>query len=72
MRERSFFVYLKGRIAVVTIASSGIGLATAKLLTCYGVRVILLSLSKEKFSMLAKDLPGQAEMFVHDWMGKRT
>jgi short-subunit dehydrogenase len=49
---------LKGKVAIVTGASSGIGLATARLLTRHGVKVALVSRSKEKLEKLAGELPG--------------
>jgi short-subunit dehydrogenase len=39
---------IKDKIAIVTGASSGIGLATAKLLSKKGANVALVSRSKEK------------------------
>jgi short-subunit dehydrogenase len=57
---------VKGKIAVVTGASSGIGLAVAKLLTQKGAKVALAARSKEKLEKIAKELPGsiviQADM----------
>ena len=54
------------KIAIVTGASSGIGLATAKLLTQKGAKVVLVSRSKEKLEKISKKLPGslaiQADM----------
>lgn len=49
---------LKDKIALVTGASSGIGLATAKLLTQKGAKVILVAQSQNELNELAKDLPG--------------
>jgi len=57
---------IKGKIAIVTGASSGIGLSTAKLLTKKQAKVALVARSKEKLGKLAKELPGslviQADM----------
>ena len=57
---------VKDKIAIVTGASSGIGLATAKLLTKNGAKVALVARSKEKLEKAAKELPGslaiQADM----------
>ena len=39
---------VQDKIVIVTGASSGIGLATAKLLAEHGARVVLVSRSKEK------------------------
>lgn len=49
---------IKNKIAIVTGASSGIGLATARLLTQKGARVALVARSKEKLEKLSKELPG--------------
>jgi len=47
---------VKDKIAIVTGASSGIGLATARLLSQKGARVILVARSKEKLEKAAKGL----------------
>jgi short-subunit dehydrogenase len=47
----------KDRVAKVTGASSGIGLATAKLLSSRGAYVALVSRSKEKLEKLATEIP---------------
>lgn len=52
---------LKQKIAIVTGASSGIGMATAKILSKNGAKVILVARSKEKLDKLSKELP---ESFV--------
>ena len=49
---------LSGNVAIVTGASSGIGLATAKLLAGQGVNVALVSRSKEKLERISRELPG--------------
>ncbi|MCJ7794365.1 MAG: SDR family oxidoreductase [Methanoregulaceae archaeon] len=49
---------LSGKVAIVTGASAGIGLATAKLLAGHGVKVALVSRSKEKLEKISKELPG--------------
>ncbi len=49
---------LSGKVAIVTGASSGIGLATARLLASHGVKVALVSRSKEKLEKLSAELPG--------------
>lgn len=48
---------LKGKVAIVTGASSGIGEATARLLATKGARVVLAARNAEKINMLAKELP---------------
>jgi len=48
---------IKNKIAIVTGASSGIGLATAKLLTKEGAKVALVARSEVKLNQLAKELP---------------
>src|SRR5438876_827299 len=47
---------VKGEIAIVTGASSGIGLATAKLLTKKGAKVALVSRSKKLLEKISQDL----------------
>ena len=49
---------LKGKVVIVTGASSGIGLATARLLAKEGANVALVSRSREKLELLAAELPG--------------
>ncbi len=49
---------VKGKNAIVTGASSGIGLATAQLLAKQGARVALVSRSKDKLVELSKTMPG--------------
>lgn len=48
---------VRGKVAVVTGASGGIGLATAKLLTSKGAKLALVARSKDKLELLAKELP---------------
>ena len=48
---------VKGKVAIVTGASSGIGLATAKLLSKKGAKVALVARSTEKLQRLAKEMP---------------
>ena len=47
----------KDKIAIVTGASSGIGLSTAKLLSQKGTKVALVSRSKEKLEKLSDEIP---------------
>src|SRR5688500_18079202 len=42
-----------GRVAIVTVASSGLGLETAKLLAARGARVAILARSSDKLTALA-------------------
>jgi short-subunit dehydrogenase len=48
---------ITGKIAVVTGASSGIGLAVAQLLTQKGARVALVAQTQSELDTLAKDMP---------------
>jgi short-subunit dehydrogenase len=52
------FPELKGKTAIVTGASSGIGRATAQLLTQNGVKVGLVSRSRELLEALSGTMPG--------------
>ena len=49
---------VKGKVAIVTGASSGIGLATARLLWTKGARLALVARSKDKLDRLTEQLPG--------------
>lgn len=53
----SDLVSLQNQVVIVTGASSGIGLATAKLLAKQGARLALVSRSKEKLEQLSAELP---------------
>jgi short-subunit dehydrogenase len=48
---------VEGKVAIVTGASGGIGLATAKLLSRKGAKLALVARSKDKLEKLAKELP---------------
>jgi short-subunit dehydrogenase len=48
---------IKDRVAIVTGASGGIGLALARLLAHHGAKVVLAARSKSKLRALAKELP---------------
>jgi short-subunit dehydrogenase len=49
---------IKNKVAIVTGASSGIGLSTAKLLAEKGARLALVSRSKARLEKLSTELPG--------------
>jgi NAD(P)-dependent dehydrogenase (short-subunit alcohol dehydrogenase family) len=49
---------MKDRVAIVTGASSGIGLSTARLLAGKGARCVLAARSVDKLERLARELPG--------------
>ncbi len=49
--------FFKDKVAIVTGASSGIGLCTARLLSERGARVVLAARSKDKLEKLAQELP---------------
>jgi short-subunit dehydrogenase len=48
---------IRDRVAIVTEASGGIGLALARLLAHHGAKVVLAARSKSKLRALAKELP---------------
>jgi short-subunit dehydrogenase len=53
---RCGFMDVHGKVAIVTGASSGIGLATARLLSSRGAKVVLVARSKEKLEVLSREL----------------
>ena len=48
---------VKGKVVIVTGASSGIGLATARLLSSKGAKCVLVSRSRDKLETLSRKLP---------------
>jgi short-subunit dehydrogenase len=52
-----FLTDLRDKVVIVTGASSGIGLATAKLLAKQGAKVALVSRSRERLKQLSAELP---------------
>jgi short-subunit dehydrogenase len=65
---------VENKVVIVTGASSGIGLATAKLLAAKQAKLALVSRSKEKLEQLSKTLPNSiavpADMSETDEIGK--
>ena len=55
---------VQNKVVIVTGASSGIGLATAKLLAERGAKVALVSRSKEKLETLSRELPNSIAIFA--------
>ena len=54
--------YFKDKVAIVTGASSGIGLATATLLAKYKAKVVLAARSEDKLNELSRELSQQTEV----------
>jgi short-subunit dehydrogenase len=55
---------IKGKVAIVTGASMGIGLVTAKLLSKKGVKLALVARSKDKIEKLTEELPNAIAICV--------
>lgn len=55
-------IYFKDKVAIVTGASSGIGLATATLLAKYKAKVVLAARSEDKLNELSRGLSQQTEV----------
>ncbi len=60
------FKSLRDQRVVIIGASSGIGLATAKLLSKVGADLVLANRNIEKLNVIAKDLPGKTSTFRLD------
>lgn len=54
MLEKKDFLNLQGKVAVISGAASGIGLATAELLSAYGAKVAMLDVSEKGNEEAAK------------------
>lgn len=57
---------MKGKIAAITGAASGIGLACAKILLAEGATVVLIDRAKDKLDMLCAELDERAKPLVVD------
>jgi short-subunit dehydrogenase len=55
--KKGDFMGVQNKVVIVTGASSGIGLATARLLARQGAKLALVSRSKEKLEQLSRGLP---------------
>jgi short-subunit dehydrogenase len=55
-------IYFKDKVAIVTGASSGIGLATATLLAKYKAKVVLAARSEDKLNELSRELSQYTEV----------
>jgi len=55
MQKRDLFS-LKGRVAVVTGASSGLGVQMAKALAAQGADIVILARRKEKLEKVAEEI----------------
>jgi short-subunit dehydrogenase len=55
---------IRGKVAIITGASAGIGLATARKLAAAGAKLTLAARSKDKLEALAKELVGAETLVV--------
>ena len=65
-KEKSMSVSLQGKIAVITGAASGIGLATTKALLDQGARVVMVDWNKTALEDLTRELGANAVAQVTD------
>ncbi len=56
--DRIYPMQIKNKVVIITGASQGIGLATAKLLAGKGAKVVLAARSGYSLKKLEKELPG--------------
>lgn len=64
VRMKNFRDYFKDKVAVVTGASSGIGLATATLLAKNKAKIVLAARSEDKLAQLQKELSAYSEVIM--------
>ena len=64
VRMKKFRDYFKDKVAVVTGASSGIGLATATLLAKNKAKIVLAARSEDKLAQLQKELSAYSEVIM--------
>jgi len=57
---------LTGKTYIVTGAASGIGRATALLISAYGAKVLLIDIDEEKLSIVASECEGETDSLVLD------
>ncbi|MER3393685.1 MAG: SDR family NAD(P)-dependent oxidoreductase, partial [Microcella pacifica] len=57
---------LQGKIALLTGASSGIGLATSQALIAEGVHVVAVARSLDRLTRLAESAPGSVTVIAAD------
>ena len=62
---------IKGRVALISGASGGIGLATARLLSEEGVRLVLTDLKQDGLHQACADLPGEPLLIAADMTNQK-